>query len=307
MSGLPTSDLASSTVEVRMKACTAIADAVDAGTPLGTAAEQVIAALADGDANVSGMARYILQTEAERHPAGGTVEALRAAMTSDVVAVRKNAAFLLAGFLARQEDGAGVAALLGHADPVVLAGVLKALADGAIPRAQTDAVVAALVPLLANPELYVRKEATWVLYLLGTSGTAIDAAVSALEPLLDSAATQGNAAIALAFALHNANRDNRAEALYEHANGPVQMGAAWGAADAYLRRSDLAGLKKLFASENDNVRRGLGAFLHHAQQRRRDISLAGEAFSTLEREHPDDALLQARLYGVIDIVKRGPG
>jgi hypothetical protein len=306
MSALPVSDLAGPTVEARMKACTAIADAVDAGTPLGAAAEQVIAALADANTNVSGMAVYILQTEAERHPDGGTVEALRGAMTSDAVAIRRNAAFLLAGFLARREDGAGVAALLGNTDSVVLAGILKALADGAIPRAQTDAVVSALVPLLAHADLNVRKEATWVLYLLGTNGTAIDAALPALEPMLDDAGTQGNAAIAFSLACHVANQNSRADALYEHASGPVQMGAAWGAADAALRHKDVAALKKLFSSANDNVRRGLGAFLYNAQQRRRDISLAGEAFSQLEREHPDDALLHARLYGVVDLAKRGP-
>ncbi|MBA3459174.1 MAG: hypothetical protein H0T46_04380 [Deltaproteobacteria bacterium] len=289
-----------------MKACTAIADAVDAGAPLGAAAEQVIAALGDENKDVSGMALYILQTEAERNPSGGTVDALRTAMTSDAVAVRRNAAFLLAGFLARLEDGAGVAALLADADPVVLAGVLKALADGAIPRARTDAVVAAVVPLLAHAELNVRKEATWVLYLLATAGTAIDAAVPALEGMLDDAATQGNAAIALSYALHTTNQGSRADASYERASGPIQMGTAWGAADAALRSEDLPALKKLFSSENDNVRRGLGGLLNYAQKRRRDISLAGTAFNELEREHPDDALLHARIYGVLDIVKRGP-
>jgi hypothetical protein len=307
MSELPISELSSGSEDARMKACTSIADAVDAGTPLGAAATPVIAALGDANANVHGLALYILQTDAERHPQGGTVEALRAALTESAIGVRRNAAFLLAGFLARQEDGSGVAALLTNPDPVVLAGVLKALADGAIPRAQTDAVVSALVPLLSNAEVNIRKEATWVLYLVGTDGTAIDTAAPALEPLLDDAATQGNAAIAVSLAWHLADEGARADALYDRPSGSVQMGAAWGAADAALRRKDLAALKKLFSSENDNVRRGLGAYLNYAQKRKRDLSLAGRAFSDLEREHPDDALLHARLYGVVDLAKRGPG
>lgn len=75
MSQLPVTDLADTNAEVRLKACNAIADAVDAGAPLGTAAKNVIAVLGDANSSVRGLALYILQTEAERHPSGGTVEA----------------------------------------------------------------------------------------------------------------------------------------------------------------------------------------------------------------------------------------
>lgn len=52
------------------------------------------------------------------------------------------------------------------------------------------------MPLLSHTEFNIRKEASWMLYLLGTEGTAIDSALPALEPMLDDTATQGNAAIA---------------------------------------------------------------------------------------------------------------
>jgi HEAT repeat protein len=306
MNELPVADLASESAEVRNKACTAIADAVDAGPPRGEAADAVIAALGHADSGVRQMAQYILQTDAEGAGGAATVAKLRGALTSDVGGVRREAAFLLAGVVARQEKGAEVAALIGNTDSLVRLGTLKALADGARPRAGTEAVVAALANALADDDVNVRKEATWGLYMMGADGAELAGAVTALEGLLDNAATQGNAAIALSFALRMAKEDKRADALYESASGVVQMGAAWGAADVDLRRGDLAAIKTLFKSENDSVRRGLGAFLHHAKQRGKDISLAGQAFNELQSEHPDDALLHARIYGVVQLVEHGP-
>lgn len=306
MSELPITDLQSDSAQTRLAATSAIADAVERGTALDAAVESVIGLLADSDASVRGMATYILQTDAERDPKGRTLPALRTALSSDRAEIRRGAAFLLAGILARQEDGIGVAALIDSPDPILRLATLNALANGAVPRAQTDAVVAALAKVLDDADVNVRKEAIWVLYLLGSEGTALTPAIDGLERALADAATQGNAAIAVALAWHAANEGARADALYESLTGSVQMGAAWGAADVHLRRGDVAALKKLFASENDSVRRGLGAFLHHARKQRRDLSAAGQAFTELEKEHPDDALLHARIYGVTSIAQRGP-
>ncbi|MBA3462806.1 MAG: hypothetical protein H0T46_22815 [Deltaproteobacteria bacterium] len=307
MSDLPINDLASESLQTRRGATEAIADSVDRGTPLDAAAEAVVARFADPDPGIRQLATYILQTDAERPSGGRTVAALRAALTSDVADERRGAAFVYAGCLARQEQGHAVAALIDNPDRMVRAGVLKALADGAVPRAQTDAVVTALVRALADNDVATRKEVIWAIYLLGSEGAAIDAAVPQLEEAIGIAATQANAAIALSLAWHNANESDRADALYASASGNVQMGAAWGAADVYLKRDDLAALKRMFAHDNDNVRRGLGAFLHHARGQKRDLSLAGQAFSELERDHATDGLLHARLYAVADLAKRGPG
>ena len=264
------------------------------------AAEPMVALL--GEPAVSQLATFILQTDVERDPSGRGAAALRAALTSEV---RKAAATLLAGCLARREDGAAVAALIGNADPVVQLGAITGLANGAVPRAQQDAVVAALTAVLADAELAVRKEAIWALYLLGSEGAALDAAVPALERAVEEQATQGNAAIALSLAW-NASNDARAHELAASVSGVVQLGAAWGAADVRLRRGDLAALKAMFADDNANVRRGLGAFLYDAKRRGRDISLAAQAFTELERDHPDDAMLHARIFAVREIVERGP-
>src|SRR5438093_525603 len=83
-------------------------------------------------------------------------------------------------------------------------------------------------------------------------------ALPAREEALGPGATQGNAAIAASLARHIAGQGATADALYDSPSGPVQMGAAWGAADAALRSRDNAALEKLFTSDNDNVRRGLG-------------------------------------------------
>ena len=288
-----------------MQELSAIADAVERGTPL-DAVDNIIALLADPDQRVRQMATYILQTDAERDAKGQTLAALRAAVGSDTIEIRRGAAFLLAGVLARQEDGVAVAALIANADPDVRLAVLNALANGAIPRAGTDAVVAALANVLGDEQVAIRKEAIWTLYLLGSEGAALTPAIAGLERALGDAATQGNAAIAIAFAWQMASDAARVTALFDHASGAVQMGAAWGAADAHVRRGELAALKAMFASDNDSVRRGLGAFLNHARKQGRDISLAGQAFGELEREHPDDALLHARIYGVRSIAEHGP-
>jgi HEAT repeat protein len=293
-------DLASDSADARMAACSAIADACERGTPLDDGTEPMIALLGDPDSRVSGMATYILQTEADREPHGRAVQALRGALYSPSDAVRRLSAFLLAGSLARQEDGKAVAAMLETDDHIVRLGTLKALADGAVPREHTDAVVAALVRALEDQDVSVRKESIWALYLLGSAGEALKPAVPALERALEDSTTQGNAAIALVL-----SEPARAAGLYDHAVGAVQMGAAWGAADVALRAGDLATLKAMFSSENTSVRRGLGAFLNHAKTSGRDIELAGQAFSELEQANPDDAVLHARLYGVIEIVKRG--
>ena len=305
MSDLPIADLTSETAETRLAACSAIADAVERGTPLDTAVPAVVGLLADPDPRVKGLAEYILQTEAERAPAGPGLDGLRAALSHEVAAVRRAVGFLLAGFHARKEEGGVVATLLGHADPLVRAGALKAIADGAVPRRETDAVVAALVPLLGSEDVAVKKEAIWAAYLLGSEGTSLAPALPALESALADAATQNNAAIAAALAWHQTNAGARADALYKHESGPVQMGAAWGAADAALQRKDLAAIKALFTDENDNLRRGLGAFLSHARKTKRDITLAGQAFSELEAAHAGDALMHARLYGVLQLAQRG--
>jgi hypothetical protein len=252
------------------------------------------------------MATYILQTDAERDPNGRTLPALRTALSNDRGEIRRGAAFLLAGVLARQEDGIAVAALIESPDLLVRLATLNALANGAVPRAQTDAVVAALANVLDDADVNVRKEAIWALYLLGSEGTALTPAIGGLSRALADAATQGNAAIAIAFVWHTTNEGARADALYDSPSGSVQMGAAWGAADAHLRRGDVAALKKMFVSENDSVRRGLGAFLHHARKQRRDLAAAGQAFTELEKEHPDDALLHSRIYGVTSIAEHGP-
>jgi HEAT repeat protein len=306
MSDLPVKDLESSDAQTRINATSTIADAVERGTALDAAVETLIGLLADSDTRVRGMATYILQTDAERDPKGATLPALRTALSSEREEIRRGAAFLLAGCLARQEDGAAVAALIENPDRVVRLATLNALANGAVPRAQTGAVVTALANALTDEDVNVRKEVIWALYLIGSDGTALTPAIAGLERALAEAATQGNAAIALALAWHTANEGSRADALYDSAAGAVQMGAAWGAADAHLRRGDVAALKKMFASENDSVRRGLGAFLHHARSQKRDLSLAGQAFTELEKEHPDDALLHARIYGVTSIAQHGP-
>jgi HEAT repeat protein len=282
----------------------AIADACEGGTPL-EAPEQIIALLANPE--TKGMADFILQTAAEQEHDGRTVDALRSALTDPVEAVRRAAAAVLAGTLARREDGVAVAALIGHADPMVRLGTLNALANNALPREGTGEVVAALATALSDVDLAIRKEAIWALYLLGSEGVAIDPAMPVLEHLLDDPETAGNAAIALSLAFHVANDATRAAALAATPNGVVQLGAAWGAADAALRRGDLAALEAMFASEDANLRRGLGGFLHHAKALKRDLSLAGQAFQSLMKAHPDDALLHARLLGVQEIIERGPG
>jgi len=280
---------------------TAIADACERGTPLDDP-DRMIALLADADRKP--MAEYILQTAAEHEPR--VVVALRAALADGSELVRRAAASLLVGTLARQEDGGAVAELLGHPDRMVRLGTLASLANGALPRQQTADVVAALTNALADADLAVRKEAIWALYLLGSEGVAIVPALPALERALEDRGTQGNAAIALSLALHVANVPARATALAASESGAVQLGAAWGAADAYVRRGDLTALKAMFTDENVNIRRGLGGFLHHAKGLKRDISLAAQAFRELMTEHPDDALLHARLFGVQQIVERGP-
>jgi len=232
----------------------AIADACEGGAPL-EAPAQIIALLANPE--TKGMADYILQTAAEQEHDGRTVDALRAALADPADAVRRAAAFVLAGTLARREDGVAVAALIGHADPMVRLGTLNALANHALPREGTGEVVAALAAALSDADVAIRKEATWALYLLGSDGVAIDPAVPALERLLEDPATAGNAAIALSLAFHAANDATRAAALAAAPNGAVQLGAAWGAADAALRRGDLAALEAMFSEEDANVRRGL--------------------------------------------------
>jgi HEAT repeat protein len=306
MSELPIKDLESESAQTRLNATSVIADAIERGTALDAAVESVIALLADSDQRVRDMAKYILQTDAERDLRGRTIPALRAALSTEATEIRRGSAFLLAGCLARQEDGLAVAALAEHTDRVVRLAALNAIANGAVPRAHTDAVVTALANVLTDDSVDIRKEAIWALYLIGSEGAALTPAIPGLERALEDAATQGNAAIAIALAWRVGNRGALADALYDHPNGSVQMGAAWGAADAYLRHGDVAALKKLFASDNENVRRGLGAFLHHARKQRRDISLAGQAFAELEREHPDDMLLQVRLHAVRSIAERGP-
>jgi HEAT repeat protein len=306
MSNLPLKDLVSESAQTRLSATSAIADAIERGTPLDAALEPVIALLADSDQRVRGMASYILQADAERDPEGRTIPGMWAALSSERTEIRRGAAFLLAGCLARQEDGVAVAALIDNRDRVVRLATLNALANGALPRAQTDAVVKALANVLVDEDVDIRKEAIWALYLLGSEGAALTPAIAGIKRALDDEATQGNAAIAISLAWHAGNDATRADALYDNPSGRIQMGAAWGAADAHLRRGDLATLKKMFASENDNVRRGLGAFLHHARKYGRDISLAGQVFDELEREHPDDALLHARMHGVRLIAERGP-
>ncbi len=252
------------------------------------------------------MATYILQADVDRDPSGRTLPALRSAVASDRDDVRRGAAFLLAGCLARREDGVGVASLIEHPDRGVALAALNAIVGGAVPRAHTDVVVRALIVVLDGEDVVLRKEAIWALYLLGSEGTEITSAIAGLQRALGDATTQANAAVALALALLRTQDDERAIALWDHPSGAVQMGARWGAADAYLQRGDLAALKRQFASENDNVRRGLGGFLHHARKQRRDLALAGQAFSELETEHPADALLHARIYGVTDLAARGP-
>jgi hypothetical protein len=307
MSELPIADLSSESQQVRMQACTAIADSVDAGNALGPAVDPVIKLLADANPGVVQMAKYILQTDAEKQSDGLTVAALRSALTSDLAQLRREAAALLAGYLARKEDGAAVAELLRNPDQAVRLGTLKALADGALPRAQTDDVIAALAKALEDSDINVRKEATWALYLFASDeGVSIEQALPPLEPLVDDPTTQGNAAIALSLGWHLTGQGARADALYARGNGAVQMGVSWGAADALLRRGDVAALKSMFAHEDTSVRRGLGAYLWHARQRRRDISVAGTAFTELMQQHADDAPMQARLYGVQQIIERGP-
>ncbi len=307
MADLPIADLASDSADVRLAACSKIADAVEQGTALDTGVEPIVPLLGDSDARVRDLVQYILQTEAERDPKGRGVDGLRWGLSSENDEVRRASGFLLAGFHARQEDGAIVATLLGHHDRLVRIGALKAIADGAVPRRETTEVVESLGPLLEDEELAVRKEAIWVAYLLGSEGTSLSPVLPALEASLGPAATQANAAIAVSLAWHLAGAGGRADALYDSPSGPVQMGAAWGAADAALAKGDLAALKAMFTSENDSVRRGLGAFLHHARKTKRDVSLAGQAFSELEAANPDNALMQARLYAVVDLAQRGPG
>ena len=307
MSDLPVGNLASVDAAVRYQAATAIADAVDAGTALEAAAAPMVAALGDADGRVVQMAIYVLQTDAEKYPQGSTLPALRNALASDVEPVRRNGAFLLAGFFARQEDGAAVAALIANPDTAVRLGTLKALADGALPRAQQEAVVGALATALSDDNVNVRKEAIWSLYLMGSMEDAsLEAAVPALEKALEEPATQGNAAIAWSFALCMRGESARVDALYPSATGQVQMGLMWGAADVAVRNGDLATLKKMFSAEDNTVRRGLGAGLWHLRGNKRDISLAGQAYQELMDGSPDDALLHARLIGVQQIVERGP-
>ncbi|MBL9013679.1 MAG: HEAT repeat domain-containing protein [Myxococcales bacterium] len=307
MSELPITDLSSDSVETRLAACAAIADAVERGVPLDLAVQPVVALLADPDPRVKNLVEYILQTDAERDPRGRGVDGLRWGLSHEVEAVRRAAGFLLAGFHARQEDGGVVATLLGHADPAVRAGALKAIADGAVPRRETDPVVAALVPLLEDETVAIRKEAIWAAYLLGSEGTSLAPALPALEAALADPATQANAAIAASLAYHQGQATARADALYASESGPVQMGAAWGAADAALQRKDAGAIEALFTSDNDNLRRGLGAFLNHARKARRDVTLAGQVFGKLEAAHAGDALALARLYGVVDLAQRGAG
>ncbi len=283
---------------------TAIADACEAGTPL-EAPARIVALLADPA--TKGMADYILQTAAEQPRGAPVVDALRAGLVDPIDAVRRGAAFILAGVLARREDGIAVAALIGHADPVVRLGTLHALANNALPRAGTTEVVVALATAVADDDLAARKEAIWTLYLLGSEGVTLDPALPALERALEDPITAGNAAIALSLASHLANDATRVAALAAIPIGAVQLGVAWGAADAALRRNDLAALEAMFSAEDTDVRRGLGGFLHHARGIKRDISLAGQAFLGLMNANPDNALLQARLFAVQEIIERGPG
>ena len=89
MTALPIADLSSATVETRLAACSAVADAVERGTPLDAAVEPVVALLADPDPRVKGMAEYILQTEAERDPKGRGVDGLRWGLSHEVESVRR--------------------------------------------------------------------------------------------------------------------------------------------------------------------------------------------------------------------------
>ncbi len=89
MSDFPVHELASESPEVRRNAANAIADAVDRGTPLDVAAaEAMIPFLGNADAETRQLARYILQTDAERDPQGRTWPALRGALTSEAAEVR---------------------------------------------------------------------------------------------------------------------------------------------------------------------------------------------------------------------------
>lgn len=306
MSELPYGDLASDSAQVRIAATSTIADAVEQGAALGESVDIVIRAFADPEPRVREMATYILQADVDRDANGTTLPALRKAIASEQHDIRRGAAWLLTACLARQEDGAAVAALIDQPDRVVMLAALNALGNGAVPRAQTDLVVAAIAKLLDDTDVAVRKEAIWTVYLLGSEGGSLTPALPGLERALADAATQNNAAIGVALAWHIAGEGVRAEALFDHPIGTVQMGAAWGSADAHLRNSDVAALKKMFASENDSVRRGLGAFLHHARKQGRNLAVAGKAFSELESENPDDALLHARIYGVTQIAQHGP-
>lgn len=130
MSELQVKDLESDSAQARLTAAGAIADAVERGTPLGDAVGAIIGLFADTDERVRGMATYILQTDVDRDAAGGTLPALRTAVSNDRAEIRRGAAFLLAGCLARQEDAAAIAALLEQPDPVVRLSTLGALASG---------------------------------------------------------------------------------------------------------------------------------------------------------------------------------
>jgi HEAT repeat protein len=339
MSDLRIEELESDSAEVRRRACEGIADAFEAGAPIDAAIGPVAARLADHDREVRALAAFILATAAEReidvssalpaiisalsdedsdirqncrHALGSRIAhattrmLLLQALSDPRAAVRRTVAELLATDDAERDDGDAVAALLRNQDGTVRLGVSSALAEGALPRHGTHALIEALAAAVGDAEPSVRKEAIWALYLFAFAGHDVDAALPALERALEDEATQGNAAIVVSLAWHASGQEARAAALRAHEKGTVQLGAAWGASDHHLKNGDVAALKAMFADEDVNVRRGLGGSLHHAKQCGRDMSLAAQVFRDLEREHPDDALLHARLYAVLSIVERGP-
>jgi hypothetical protein len=331
MSDLPLDRLASPDAEIRRQACEAIADACEAGVPIDAALEPVAKLLSDADTGVRAMAIFVLAMATERGldvPAPALVGALgdedddirhnaRHAITQmlDKAAtrmallqgladerprVRQTAAQVLATRCAGDGDSAQLAALVRHADQQARMGAVNALAEGALPAGPAVEVVAALADAIGDGDTRIKKDAIWALYLFASEGKDIQPAVAALEGALADPTLQGNAAIALAAT------GRFADALIARPEGPVQLGAGWGAGDYAMRQNDAPALKKLFTHENVNVRRGLGGSLHHAKEHGRDISLAGNVFKELLAEHADDNVMQAQLYGVVQIVDRGP-
>ena len=211
---------------------------------------------------------------------------------------------------ARREDGVAVAALIGDADPAVAPGAITGLANGAPPRAHQDVVVAALTAVLADAELR------------GPQGGDLGRCTSSIRrrrarrgpgPQLRPArspepATQRNARDRAVARVERVERRPRARASPRtRAEAPCGYGAAWGRRRCPASPAAISpAIKAMFADDNPNVLRGLGAFLYDAKRRGRDISLAGQAFAELERDHPDDAMLHARIFAVREIVERGP-